>query len=95
MAADDAVAAAANKFVTGLAQLAQRDAIDQQRFEELTAEQTRLELAHDPDPVPPSWVTVTDGAALWRCVDFAEDLTTALPTPARLAHQRQVANATV
>ncbi len=73
-AADDAVAAAADTFATGLARLAQLDAIDQQRVEELTAEQTRLEQAHDPDPVPPSWVTVADGAALWRCVNFAEDL---------------------
>jgi hypothetical protein len=73
-AADDAAAAAADALATGLARLAQLDAIDQRRVDELTAEQARLEESHDPDPAPPAWVTVPDGAALWRCVDFAEDL---------------------
>ncbi|OLE28243.1 MAG: TIGR02680 family protein [Catenulispora sp. 13_1_20CM_3_70_7] len=73
-AADEAVTAAADTLATDLARLAQLDATDQQRVDELTAERTRLEQAHDPDPVPPSWVTVSEGAALWRCVDFADDL---------------------
>ena len=71
-AADDAVTTAGDVLAAALARLADADAADQQRVDELAAEQARLEDAHDPDPTPPAWVTDSDGTALWRCLDFTE-----------------------
>src|SRR5439155_847524 len=71
-AADDAVTTAGDVLAAALARLADAAAADQQRVDELAAEQARLEDAHDPDPTPPAWVTDSDGTALWRCLDFTE-----------------------
>ncbi len=73
-AADDAVTTAADALAAALAWLAHLDAIDEQRVDELSAERARLAGAQDPDPVPPAWVTVSDRVALWRCLDFADDV---------------------
>ncbi len=71
-AADDAVSTAASALATALGRLDDADAADRTRVAELGAERTRLQAAHDPDPVPPAWVSVSDGVPLWRCLDFAE-----------------------
>ncbi len=73
-AADDAVRTAGDTLAAALTRLADADAADQRRVGELAAERTRLQQAHDPDPEPPAWVTVSDGTTLWRCLDFAEDV---------------------
>ena len=71
-AADDALDAAASAVATALGHLDDADTIDKQRAAELVAEQTRLMAARDPEPEPPTWVTVSGGAPLWRCLDFVE-----------------------
>ncbi len=71
-AADDAVSTAGSALATALDRLRAADAVDRQRVDDLLAEQTRLQAAQDPDPVPPAWVTLSDGVPLWRCLDFAE-----------------------
>jgi hypothetical protein len=73
-AADDAVSAAASTLAAALGRLDDADTADQQSVELLVAEQTRLRTAHDPDPQPAAWITVSDGVPLWRCLDFAAQL---------------------
>jgi hypothetical protein len=73
-AADDALSTAGSVLTTAMGRLDDADAVDRQRIDELGAEQTRLQAEQDPDPVPPTWVTLSGGVPLWRCLDFADDL---------------------
>src|SRR2546423_9173821 len=70
-AADDAVSTAGSAMATALDRLKAADTVDRQRVDDLLAEQTKLQAAQDPDPVPPIWVTLSDGVPLWRCLGFA------------------------
>lgn len=74
-AADDTAATARDALAGALARLADADAADRLRVQELTEEQKRLRAARDPEPRQPFWVTAApDGVPLWRCVDFADQV---------------------
>jgi uncharacterized protein (TIGR02680 family) len=73
-APDDATDSAASALAIAVGHLDDADALDQQHAADLVAEQTRLMAEQDPEPEPPTWVTVTDGSPLWRCVDFVDRL---------------------
>jgi uncharacterized protein (TIGR02680 family) len=73
-ALDDAMDSAASALAIAMGHLDDADTLDQQRAGDLVAEQTRLTAEQDPDPEPPTWVTVTGGAPLWRCLDFDDRL---------------------
>lgn len=74
-AADDAATAARDALTGMLNRLADADRVDRHRISELNEEERELEQARDPDPTQPFWVTGTTGTPLWRCVDFAEHVT--------------------
>jgi uncharacterized protein (TIGR02680 family) len=73
-AADDSAATARDSLASALARLADADAADRGWARELTDERNGLLAARDPEPRQPFWVTATDGIPLWRCVDFAEQV---------------------
>jgi hypothetical protein len=74
-AADDAIGTAHSALATAVSRLDDADAIARHHVDELEAERAQLRADRDPDPRSPAWVTVTDGVALWRCLDFAEPVT--------------------
>jgi uncharacterized protein (TIGR02680 family) len=73
--AEDAATAARDTLTGALNRLTGADQDDRHRIGALTDERHRLE-ARDPDPTQPFWVTAPTGTPLWRCVDFADHVST-------------------
>ncbi|MEV4509341.1 TIGR02680 family protein [Dactylosporangium sp. NPDC049525] len=71
-AADDAVSEAEAEVAAALSRLDDADGVDAATVGRLTTERKHLLKAQDPEPQPPNWVRPSGGAALWRCLDFAD-----------------------